>query len=260
MRRENGFTLIELLVVVAIISLLVSILQPSLQKAKYLARCAVCLSNIRGQSIAQMTYAADGSAGRFPSRTPLGSTDYVRTPIQPDYPNGDESGPWYTMKKQGDDIDTGLMICPLTVQFADSLWGYFKDTTWHSGMYGSWDTECAYIISVYMWFAGYAPQIDSFADNEPLWPSRLSECTGQTAFITHTICYYNSSDTFDDWSHQGAGRLYSSGGPVWNDLKDLVASPDQAVGYADGHVEVHEIDKVKYRATSKNYWTIDYYY
>ncbi len=56
---RRGFTLIELLVVIAIISLLVSILIPSLAKAKDLARETTCLTRISGQIKAVHMYASE---------------------------------------------------------------------------------------------------------------------------------------------------------------------------------------------------------
>jgi prepilin-type N-terminal cleavage/methylation domain-containing protein/prepilin-type processing-associated H-X9-DG protein len=55
----HAFTLIELLVVIAIISLLVSILLPSLQQAKGLAQRAVCQANHHGTVLALILYAED---------------------------------------------------------------------------------------------------------------------------------------------------------------------------------------------------------
>jgi prepilin-type N-terminal cleavage/methylation domain-containing protein len=56
---SRGFTLIELLVVVAIIALLISILLPTLSRAKEQARIGTCLANLRSIAQSGVSYCMD---------------------------------------------------------------------------------------------------------------------------------------------------------------------------------------------------------
>ncbi len=58
-RNKSGFTLIELLVVISIIALLLSIMTPSLQKARERGKRAVCLANLRAIGMGLHVYAVD---------------------------------------------------------------------------------------------------------------------------------------------------------------------------------------------------------
>jgi len=63
-RGVGAFTIIELLVVVAILSLLMAILLPGLNKARILTRRIVCQSNLRDIALGYMGYLNDND-GRF---------------------------------------------------------------------------------------------------------------------------------------------------------------------------------------------------
>jgi prepilin-type N-terminal cleavage/methylation domain-containing protein len=70
--QPRAFTLIEMLVIIAIIAVLIAILMPSLNQAKYEARTAMCASNLRQFGIGLTTYGADHH-GFYPH-------DYTDTP------------------------------------------------------------------------------------------------------------------------------------------------------------------------------------
>lgn len=75
-RAGRGFTLIELLVVIAIIALLVTILAPSLQNAKDLARKAICMTRLKNLGTAYQFYWQDFEWRNPPFRHNPGHYDY----------------------------------------------------------------------------------------------------------------------------------------------------------------------------------------
>ncbi len=82
-RRNQAFTLIELLVVVAIIAVLLSILLPSLQRAREQAKRVKCASNIRQLNMACIQHAHEHHAGLYIATNDTGSDSFAH--IYPTY-------------------------------------------------------------------------------------------------------------------------------------------------------------------------------
>ena len=97
----HGFTLIELLVVIAIIALLLSVLLPSLKKAKSAARAIVCKSNLRQWGIVWKLY-AESNHGLLPHGEVIGG--------------GYHRGAWIQALRATDPDREKMLLCPVATK------------------------------------------------------------------------------------------------------------------------------------------------
>jgi len=126
-RNANAFTLIELLVVIAILSLLMSLLLPSLTKAKELALQVVCQSNLRNMQSSEATFSSENNdvisyAGfmiSLPNKTVYNQVHQYWWPWSINAMMG-------TPLVRGDSVDkfSKMMVCPTAKQNESSVNAY----------------------------------------------------------------------------------------------------------------------------------------
>ena len=126
MKRVKGFTLIELLVVIAIIALLVSILLPSLHRARELANRAMCKTNLSGLGRALAMYEAE-NRDKAPYRRDVMHTSSHGVPTGTafeDYTYVSMTGRSYTstmfLLVRTQQVASKQFVCPSSSQVADS--------------------------------------------------------------------------------------------------------------------------------------------
>ncbi len=242
--RRTAFTLMEMLVVISIITLLISILLPSLSQAKYRTRATECMVNVRSQWQAQ-TQLADDNVGKFWRHNDY-SADYVRS-------GGAAGSVWEAIKKGRYLSEYTVTICPIIKYYpAVNTPPRYLDASWAGDDYAGWDTEKPQILMTYLWLAnfkagngtvpiGAATQFQNHGGAvEPAWPASMSQTTADRAFITHRISG-GPGYISHDLGHLGRGLAINAG-----DL--LAGTPEQPVCFADGHVENRPAAEIKPRS------------
>ncbi|MBI1337354.1 MAG: DUF1559 domain-containing protein [Phycisphaera sp.] len=121
--QPRAFTLVELLVVITIVVLLVALLLPAFEKARYIARLTQCKSNLRQLTIAHTTYALD-SRKWYPyhiTSWPSGTQKFMldaNNHVRPIIPTGTYAGdspeliPYISGAKSMDPRLTSALWCP----------------------------------------------------------------------------------------------------------------------------------------------------
>ena len=166
--RARGFTLIELLVVIAIISLLVSILLPSLQRAQEQARRVGCMSGLRTIGLAY-----EFSAGDKDGHVPNLPGQFGRY-----YPSTD-------LPTMGDQRNHNP--------------GKFREAQWPTYYILKVGTSAYRCFGNYarLWYHGYLDNADVFyCPSEQMW----SRATSWDAFIQGSpgdITYFNVPDDYN---------------------------------------------------------------
>jgi len=131
MVRKHAFTLIELLVVIAIISLLVSILLPSLNRAKDLAKRAICAAHLKDVGLSIAMYANDNNDCMPVSRGSYAGSGGGSNPT------GTETYHWYNLLSKYAGMETEFTYDPDAVGSGTVYYGY------HDVFKGcpNWDAE-----------------------------------------------------------------------------------------------------------------------
>lgn len=124
---KKGFTLVELLVVISIIALLLSVLMPSLQRAREQGKAVVCRNNVRQLVIANTGYAAENNSCLVLGAPDIYTTNLIRWHgIRTDKDSQFDStkSPLYSYLADGK-----VKVCPHRVNFKKGdPWDYnFED-------------------------------------------------------------------------------------------------------------------------------------
>lgn len=240
-----AFSLVELLVVLAVIGILAGLLLPSLLRARFNSKVAVCLNQYRQWGIAAGVYAADDGKGRLPSfRLPTDKLTFI--------------DPWIVAMEMVTNMATHgvtapMWFCPTRPRAwenrrANFRWLRGRELVTPADLVDEFVNfqKGAYFGGDLMWWIPRLlaesvefPDLARMQVRTPVpWPRRLEDSTISTQPMI-SDWYLGTWDA----DRQVVELRNNSGGHQWaGSLRGL------NVGFADGHVETRPKELIKWQA------------
>jgi len=254
MRPRKAFTLVELLVVISIIALLISILLPSLRKARLQAKFVVCQHSQRQIVNAATIYAAGGD-GKFPpsiafSASAPNAPPTWTAPIWLTYRandrNANNNGGMVWQHLQKELPDPKIFVCPLSAGIPPEMPDNFDDNTIEH-LQGT-----NYLLWNYDGFNSMPSLIPGeryFSGPKSLSDSRGKLGSSKRLMVSERLGWNDSGNSFlwraaHRWRSGPCDGAVSETTTQWRGKYGEVAFPPPAppdlrlnAGYMDGHVE-----------------------
>jgi len=216
-KTRRAFTLIELLVVIAIISLLLSVLVPSLKKAKVYAQSVVCLANLNSLTKCWHLYAGDNNSEMMGGYTGgKAKYDWVNRPI------GTHTD---RIEREKEGLRDGLMY-----DYAQSVELYHCPADKGTTMGGGYRT---FSITALMNGEGYDPDLPS-AKYFAVKTTDLRNPGLRIVFVENT-------DFRSEFGYNAGSWMMplSKTATKWIDPLAVWHGTRSTIGFADGHAETH---------------------
>lgn len=236
--RRAGFTLVEMLVVLSIITLLMALLLPAVQRARHVAQSVACMSNVRQLAAATMMYTMNNEGSFPPLYSNAGPNYYYRTWRHFILPNTGWSYKLYNCPSSDHKYSTGA-------RFDGTLHSTEQIVRGGGGVTNEWRLDGGYGAVNIHWKPNGTTSVFARGPYDPIVKGSSIKLPSRTIMFADGYTTTASGYYWWIWSDVYAGNQAG-----FNRAEEDIMGWDRHMGqanyaFADGHVETLHPDEIK---------------